>query len=257
MTRPGSKPFPFSIALGILILVGALFYFYGSSKTVAPAEVTAVDTSRNDAVVAPSPVSAAPANLDTTATPAQTTLSSPTEPPPIASPETAGKVRVLREIINGHGDNDPRMDTELLHLDAATKRAFRAEYEHTVLERRNARGTIVFLLGRNLTSPEDFAFMKSVLSEPPCLSMQDCRGTANDPIGEGAAEHDDGAVNEKVLNYPSAMALESIARELQNGAFDASQKAQTIPVLEQGTASKVPFVARRSRELLNTLTESH
>jgi hypothetical protein len=256
MTQPGSKPFQFSIALGGLILVGAIFYFYRSSKTVVPVQTTATDPSLNDAAVTSSLVSATPANLDRTAVPTQATMPA-NEATPIASPETAGKVRVLREILNGHGDNDPRMDTELLHLDAATKRAFRAEYQHTALERRNARGTIVFLLGRNLTSPEDFAFMKSVLSEAPCLSMQDCRGTANDPIGEGAAEHDDGAVNEKVLNYPSAIALESIARELQNGAFDANQKAQTIPVLEQGTASKVSFVARRSRELLNTLTESH
>lgn len=138
----------------------------------------------------------------------------------------------LEEILSSRNDNDPRLDRDFIGLSPDAKRLLRAKYRSTPRERLNERGTIVYLLGKNLTEPADWAFILEVASEPPCLSLSDCSKRS------GAA----GALGDEVtLAYPSLVALRQAAR---GGSRDEARK-----VLAAGKASKSRAVARLAASL--------
>src|SRR6185312_6789894 len=91
----------------------------------------------------------------------------PSAPPAAVSGMQTSKVEELKTILLSRNDNDPRLDLDFNGLNAADKRAFRKLYRDTKIEKRNERGTIVYLLGRNLTAPEDWKFLRDVALEPP------------------------------------------------------------------------------------------
>ena len=138
----------------------------------------------------------------------------------------------LDEILASRNDNDPRLDRDFLGLPDETKREFRAKYRAFARERLNERGTIVYLLGKNLTAPEDWDFFIEVAAEPPCLSLADCSKRS----GEAGALGD-----EVTLAYPSLVALRQAARA---GSGNEARK-----VLGAGKASKSRAVARLAASL--------
>ncbi|OQW52797.1 MAG: hypothetical protein A4S09_08105 [Proteobacteria bacterium SG_bin7] len=160
------------------------------------------------------------------------------------------KLGILQDILNSGKDNDPRLESELKVLDSATKQAFTSLYDEWAPEGRNGRGTIIFLIGRNLNEKSDFDFLGRVLGEPQCLSLIDCNVAPEPGIDE-----DQGAT-EIALMYPQVVALESIRRvfETDPATFEKF-RAEIELALAAGSKSDSPLIAERSEELLRTLSQ--
>lgn len=136
----------------------------------------------------------------------------------------------LRAVLAARDDNDPRLDASFRGLSPQAKALFREEYRKLPRESLNERGTIVHLLGRELAGPEDWAFLKEVLAEPPCLSLADCRRPPSGPGQPGDAV---------TLAYPALVALESARRA---GGMPAAAE-----VVEAAKSSPAAIVARKAR----------
>jgi len=176
-------------------------------------------------------------------------------PAPLAPP--AQKLAELEEILRSNNDNDPRLDGDFNELSPQTKELFRRKYAQTPQEDRNARGTIVFLLGRNLDSAEDWAFLRAVVGEPPCLSLADCSrkdaSPSSDPHHEGGL-----AVT---LAYPQMVALKQVERVLEGirrssgrGRGPALQEARSILRIAQ--SSREPMVGETASEIERRLARA-
>ena len=146
------------------------------------------------------------------------------------------KLAELEEILRSRNDNDPRLDRDFQGLSPEAKARFREKYASIPRERRNERGTVVYLLGRNLDRPEDWEFMRAVAAEEPCLSLADCAKPSNGGPGEG---------DDVTLAYPSLVALHQAARALEAGA----PAAEARPVLDAAKASRMKAVISLARTL--------
>lgn len=140
----------------------------------------------------------------------------------------APRVALLKEVLAAKDDNDKRLDTAFLGLTAEERAAFRKVYADLPREKRNEQGTIVFLLGREAKDEADWAFLREVAAEPPCLSLPAC-GSAGGAIGPG---------DETTLAYPALVSLKMAQRRLEAGE-DAGARS----VLDAGKGSKVRVVA--------------
>ncbi|MBC7398249.1 MAG: hypothetical protein H7333_12475 [Bdellovibrionales bacterium] len=166
------------------------------------------------------------------------------------------KLVVLQQILSSHNDNDPRMDTELTNLNVSVKKAMVQYYAEMPAEKRNDRGTIVFLIGRELNSKADLDFMKSVLMEKPCLSLKNCDETAEAANGED--EHLEG-INATTANYPQLNAIRAcvaqyrdvLGRKPPNQAF----ADQIISTLREATRSPNPSIANEATNALHYLKQ--
>ncbi len=156
------------------------------------------------------------------------------------------QLAILNEILISKNDNDPRMDSDLRVLSPALKSALQKQYLKSAAEKRNERGTIVFLLGRNLDQESDLNFMKQVLMEPPCLSLSDCSKVTEASHGEQA--HLDG-INELTANYPQLMAIRQLKQTLENGKLTS----QITELLQEATHSPNRRVAESAAEVLAEL----
>jgi hypothetical protein len=163
-----------------------------------------------------------------------------------ASPEALAdraKLRVLEQVLLSKNDNDPRLDREFGDLTEGAKELFRERYRSLAPESRNERGTIVFLLGRNLSSVRDFAFFETVFQESPCLSLGDCEREAESQFDDGGA----GSLAVS-LAYPQLVALSSVERELGRGRL-----GEFRGLVEAAAQSPVPMVAEKAQQLLERL----
>ena len=158
--------------------------------------------------------------------------------------EPASKpMATLNEILSAHADNDPRLDTELLHLDAPTKQLFRERYASIAREEQNDRGTIIFLLGRNIVDADDVQFLVSVLSETPCLSLENC-GTP--PARTNAHE----APSDMALAYSQAVSIVSFERFLTaNPTSDL--RGSILESLQAAKHSSSSTISRLSEKALS------
>lgn len=142
---------------------------------------------------------------------------------------------LLEELLRAGNDNDPRLDTAFEGLDEKERAAFRRRYAELAPERRNQRGTIVYLLGRNLRTPEDWAFLRRVVAEPPCRGLADCsKDESGDEPGLAVT-----------LAYPALVALEQAKR----GLADPSLRTEALALLRAAKASPASVVAARAVEL--------
>lgn len=155
----------------------------------------------------------------------------------IQDPAAPARLKLLESVLEAGDDNDPRLDRDFDDLSDADKRLFRKKYREVPAERRNARGTIVYLLGRNLKSPEDWAFLRAVASEAPCLSLADCSKAAKD----GDDHRSLGA--EVSLAYPALVALKQAEWALQKDPREAWS------VIRAAKESQIPAVAKAAAEL--------
>lgn len=144
------------------------------------------------------------------------------------------RLNILREIFQSRNDNDPRLDSTFNDMNASERSAFRAEYHAIPAEKRNERGTIVFLLGKN-PFPDDWKFFAEVVAEPPCLSLADC-GKAGGERGPG---------DDVTLAYPSLVALKQAQQALEEGRSGVEARA----VVAAGLTSKMPAVIRLAEKL--------
>lgn len=151
------------------------------------------------------------------------------------------KLAELQEILDSKNDNDPRLDTDFKTLSEAEKKALQEKYLAYTPEKLNERGTLVFLLGRNIENEKDLKFMEYVLNEKPCLSMANC--AVPGPKAVGAAAHS-ASVDAITLAYPQVVTIKSIERNLlTKETLSPALKALAIKNLEGATHSPSPVVA--------------
>jgi len=163
--------------------------------------------------------------------------------PKPSGPEAERKLALLEEVLRERDDNDPRLDSAFDGLSLEAKRLFRARYARTRRELLNERGTIVYLLGRNLETPEDWAFLREVVREAPCLSLTDCsRAPAAGTPGQPG--------DEVTLAYPALVALRQAKGALERARGGGLAAAQASSVIALANASKVPAVARVAARMI-------
>lgn len=146
------------------------------------------------------------------------------------------KLAVLEDVLRSRDDNDPRLDREFEGLSPEAKSLFREAYAALPRERLNERGTIVYLLGRNVSAPEDWAFLAAVAGEAPCLSLADCAKPSSETGGPG---------DEVTLAYPPLVAVRQAARAAREGGSREGARR----VLEAARGSRSPAVTRLARGL--------
>ena len=159
--------------------------------------------------------------------------------------KSLAKLKTLEEIMRSRNDNDPRLDRDFNALSPEAKRLFRKKYREIPAERRNERGTIVYLLGGgNLRAAEDWAFLREVAAEPPCLSLSDCSRKPKPGGGEEAAG------DEVTLAYPSLVALKQAERALEAAAeAPGPAEKEAMSVIEAGKNSRTRAVARLAERI--------
>ena len=140
------------------------------------------------------------------------------------------KLSILSEILTSKNDNDPRYDTELRNFSPEAKRVMVRKYADTQPEKRNERGTYVFLIGREIKDAADVAFLKSVLNEKPCLSLENCDRVPES--GSGDEEHL-GAINETTANYPQLVAIRALKHRIDEMKEAGQESAPLFSVLLQ------------------------
>lgn len=154
---------------------------------------------------------------------------------------------LLLRILARKNDNDPRLDRDLKKLTPALKAAIAEEYFQRRPEERNAKGTLVLLVGREVETESDLAFIELVLREPPCLSLSDCAQLAKIPSSANAHASDG---QELTLAYPQRVAvlwLERAWRKAPRGPL--APRIREI-LAEVARSSEVPLVRRAANEAL-------
>lgn len=152
----------------------------------------------------------------------------------LSAREARARLRALEDVLQASNDNDPRLDRDFKALSLEAKRLFREKYRSVAPERRNERGTIVYLLGMNLSSSSDWAFLREVVGEPACLSLADC----SRKDGGGGAPGD-----EVTLAYPALVALRQAQRALEEARGGVEAK-EAMSVIRAARASRMPAVVR-------------
>jgi|GEM_PF-2142539 len=143
------------------------------------------------------------------------------------SARPAGRLPLLENVLKHLDDNDPRLDTAFNDLTADEKALFRKRYFAEKPEHLNERGTIVYVLGRNLRAQKDWQFMRTVAAEKPCLSLADCSKPQ-----ELTGGHEDMGI-EVTLSYPAMMAL-SVAAE--NAGRDRTSALSVLTAAKKSSA---------------------
>jgi hypothetical protein len=237
------------LILAFAVLLGTAAYFSTRSKNTGP--ITDVATV---SVEVPTPTEASPAPLVSTPESARDSGMLPSPAVVALSERERDQLRIVDDVVGTNADNDPRMDRDLKVLSPAVRQQLRLRYHQLASEKRNSKGTLVFLLGRNLNEPADLEFFKEVLSEPPCLSLADCTHLPTvTPLNE-EDEHNAGL--SVALAYPQMVALHAIKRRLDQQKFaslDAVVQAKLREIVEKGLASKIPQVVAAARELQQRL----
>ena len=172
-------------------------------------------------------------------------------PHAVATSEEQRKLKVLEEILKSKNDNDPRLDREFQNLSEKTKELFREKYAALPQEKRNEKGTIVFLLGKNLKEAADFRFLESVLTESPCYNLANCKDSGG---GKGDPAHEDMG-SAITLAYPQVVSLKAVEKYLSNKNSGSTHSAEALRVLETGKTSQVQTVSRTADKLYKNFRE--
>lgn len=122
----------------------------------------------------------------------------PGKPSLASEEEVSGKVALLRNILLSGNDNDPRLDSEFRDLTESSKDSLRGFYRKLPADRANERGTVVFLLGREIRGKVDLAFLNDVLAEPLSLRPKE--------------EEHAGFSTELLSAYPQLMAVRALSK---------------------------------------------
>lgn len=167
------------------------------------------------------------------------------------------EMKVLDEIFQSKNDNDPRMDQVLKNFSDPVKAAIRKKYAAIKPEHRNERGTIVFLIGRELSegrgSTDDVNFLKDVLLEKPCFNLADCSKSA--PPMSPEEEHVQG-INETTAMYPQLMNLRYLKLSLEGGNLSINLKSEVLAALESAKNSPNPRVAQEALAILQSYSKN-
>lgn len=170
------------------------------------------------------------------------------EPRKVQAVQWTPEVKLVDEIINSKNDNDPRLDSELRVLSEEAKVALRTYYLSRPEEDRNGKGTVLFVLGRNLKNPEDVRFMADALKETPCRSLADCTSEAA-VIDHRESQHDTSP--EVTLAYPKIVTLAMFEKELNNPHLTPQMQESILEAVQQSLKSEEPIVKKRAAAILD------
>jgi hypothetical protein len=157
--------------------------------------------------------------------------------------------QMLSQILASKNDNDPRLDTEFKNLSPGTKYLLEQKYQSLPTEARNERGTVVFLIGRDLAktgTSADFKFLNQVAAEPPCLSLSDC---SHETKAGPEDSHEETAIG-VTLAYPQHVLLHTLQDFLKNQSGESPLAPSALHTLETLSHSAVPSVAAQAQALL-------
>lgn len=164
------------------------------------------------------------------------------------SAEALAQVSALQGALESHNDNDPKLDTEMRNLTPETKSKMIGMYRSMAREKRNDRGMIAFLIGREINRDEDLEFLEEVLAELPCLSLSNCETES------GSAPHADGEVsNDTTLIYPQLVSLRALGEFARTGENERLKNAARV-ILER--VSRTHSVERIRNDASQTLAQS-
>lgn len=204
----------FIVPAAILVAIG-IWMTRTSSSGISTEKNSVVSEQANSALPKVSPVSSVP----------------PTS-------EDSAKLQLLEDVLKKKNDNDPRLDKDFYNLTPKMKELFREKYAALPAEQRNEKGTIIFLLGRNLQDPEDFRFLESVLTEAPCYNLGDCKAAAGS-VGDEMAHGEMGS--EVTLAYPQLVSLKAAEKYLADK--NAKRPDLALRIVETGKTSDVRIVS--------------
>jgi hypothetical protein len=161
------------------------------------------------------------------------------------SPGTREKLQTLNDIMISKNDNDPRLDKDLKNLSPEDKLALKDFYTNLKAESLNEKGTVVFLLGRDIQNVNDVDFMKNVLGEEPCLSMDNCL------VKNVSADSHIDSVNQTTLTYPQQVALESLLRWANKNpqSLTSDMRQHLAEAVQQAKRSPVASIQRKADEI--------
>jgi hypothetical protein len=149
--------------------------------------------------------------------------------------KVSAKVAVLNQVLADQTDNDSRVDHELSKLNQKDRLDFRDKYRSLRAESLRDRGLIVYLLGRNIETQGDLDFMKEVLNERNCLSLENCAVTDQKTLSAPEmASH---------LAFPKLMAIAALKAKLE--ARPSNKMREAIESILQGArASMNPLIVK-------------
>ncbi|MEZ0391170.1 MAG: hypothetical protein ACAH59_03070 [Pseudobdellovibrionaceae bacterium] len=218
------------IFFGALLVAGLFFFGTEKKPELKPSKIDFKESNRPIEKVESSPANQAPFQW-----PEDNSLNS----------EDQKKWDILTEILESKNDNDPRLDQELRHLSPQMHQKLRKAYDLLSLESRNERGTIAFLLARDLQTLEDAEFITEIYQEKPCLGFQDCtKEDGTDPHLEG--------INQTSLNYPQLAALYQLGKRLESNLEllkNPEMKKQISDLLREARQFPAAAVQKRAEDI--------
>jgi hypothetical protein len=230
-----TKHLRFAIVLGLMTISGGFIWKLYQEQLVKPPETE----NRETAVKAISILNVEKNSLqDARATPPSSTSSE--------KALAEKKLEILNEIFKSKNDNDPRMDQDLKNLSTVDKVVLKEKYNQLPVESRNERGTIIFLLGRNINANEDLSFLDQVFSESKCMSLENCTKTSDE---SNSSEHT--GSTETTLAYPQIVALKA----LENYLAQNPQSAAGLEALKKASKSPIPLIAQMSARIAQRLPQ--
>jgi len=161
------------------------------------------------------------------------------------------QIQAIEEILISKNDNDPRLDKSLKNLSEAIKDYIKTRYAQLSQELRNEKGTLVFLLGRNLNGKKDFEFMKQVIDEPACRSLGDCGSAGKKATSEEMHQESATAVT---LAYPQLVAVYSLERTAQSQIRGSPNYFAAIQALERAKTSPLSIIVEKAEQALARLS---
>ncbi len=200
----------FGILVGALLMAG-LFFFWPRIREAHLAETRRLRPSDINFSESNKPVVKG-TEISTAGTASLQKFESSEKQAPAVTPQNLSgedkkKFETFEQILSSKNDNDPRMDSELSNLSPQMHQALRDRYQTLAAENRNGRGTVAFLIARDLQSVTDLDFLKSIYQESPCLGFRSCSvADPQDPHFSG--------VNQTSLEYPQLVTLYQLDRQL-------------------------------------------
>lgn len=149
--------------------------------------------------------------------------------------QVSAKVAVLNQVLADQSHNDVRVDQELSKLNQKERLDFRQKYRSLRPEALKDRGLIVYLLGRNIETQGDLEFLKEVLNERGCLSLNNCAITDQETLSQPEiASH---------LAFPKLMAIAALKGKL--AGQNSKKMREAIEVILQGARNSMnPLVVK-------------
>ena len=160
-------------------------------------------------------------------------------------PDWGEKILLFKSLIEK--GEDPKASQKLKAFDLEEKAELQDFYRSLKWEDRNARGMAVQLYGQNISDENDINFMIEVLTEPLCLSLENCE----QPYEASAQDKD----SDLDLLYPQIMVLESLqsAYKFQK---NSKMKNMFIATATIGLESPSPYLQKLASQVLKTFDAS-